>query len=123
MSRYLFQGSYTSDSWAAQVASQANVVDRIQPLLDACKASLDSIYYAFGDDDIVALIDFATPEDAASFSLAVSAGGSLKSAKTTPLLTVDQGLAAMKKAAKASKGYQPAATIDLTTSRPAARAR
>lgn len=123
MSRYLFQGSYTSDSWAAQVASQANVVDRIQPLLTACKATLDSIYYAFGDDDIVALIDFPSPEDAASFSLAVSAGGSLKSAKTTPLLTVDQGVTAMKKAAKAGKGYQPATTIDLTTSRPAAKAR
>jgi uncharacterized protein with GYD domain len=123
VARYLFQGSYTSDSWAAQVAAQSNVVERIQPLLTACKANLDSIYYAFGDSDIVALIDFPTAEDAAAFSLATTAGGSLKSAKTTPLLSVEQGRTAMKKAAEAGKHYQPARTIDLSDSRPKAKTR
>jgi hypothetical protein len=123
VARYLFQGSYTSDSWAAQVATHANVIDRIQPLLTACKASLDSIYYAFGDSDIVALIDFPTAEDAAAFSLAASAGGSLKSAKTTPLLTVEQGITAMKKAAEAGKRYQAATAVNLTESRPKAKSR
>jgi uncharacterized protein with GYD domain len=122
VSRYLFQASYTSDSWATQVANPASVVDRIQPVLTACKASLDSIYYAFGDSDIVALIDFPTAEDAAAFSLAVSAGGSIKSAQTTPLLTVEQGMAAMKKAAEAGKKYQPATTINLEA-RPKAKTR
>jgi uncharacterized protein with GYD domain len=121
VARYLFQGSYTSESWAAQVATQQNVVERIQPLLTGCNASLDSMYYAFGDSDIVALIDFPTAEDAAAFSLAATAGGSLKSAKTTPLLSIEQGRAAMKKAAEAGKHYSPAGTIDLAASRPKAK--
>jgi hypothetical protein len=37
--------------------------------------------------------------------MAISAGGSCKSVKTTPLLSVDDGIAAMKKAGRA--GYKP----------------
>jgi uncharacterized protein with GYD domain len=116
VARYLVQVGYTSESWAVQVATQANVLDRIQPLVDSCKGKLDSVYYTFGDSDLVALIDFATPEDAAAFSLAATAGGSLRSIKTTPLLTVEQGITAMRKAAEASKGYRPATTINLAES-------
>jgi hypothetical protein len=42
---------------------------------------------------------------AAAFSLAVSAGGTIKNGKTTPLLTVTEGLAAMKRAG--ISGYRP----------------
>lgn len=115
MARYLFEGSYTSEAWAAQVASQADVVERVQPLLDGSNATLDSIYYAFGDNDFIALIDFPTAEDAAAFSLAATAGGALRSAKTTPLLTVAQGRAAMKKAAEAGKQYSAPGEINLNT--------
>ena len=105
MSRYLFEVSYTSESWAAQVDTHANVLDRISPLVKKLGGSIDSIYYAFGDRDLVALADFKTPEDAAAFSLAAAAGGAVKSIKTTPLLTVDQGIAAMKKADAVSSTY------------------
>src|SRR6476620_6619973 len=98
MSQFLFQVSYTSDSWAKQVRDQGNVLERIQPLLDGCKGRVDSCFYAFGDYDLVLIADFPGPEEAASFSLAAIAGGSVKTIKTTPLLTVDQGLAAMARA-------------------------
>jgi hypothetical protein len=42
---------------------------------------------------------------AAAFSLAGSAGGGIKAVKTTPLLTIDEGIEAMRKAAGA--GYRP----------------
>ncbi len=41
----------------------------------------------------------------ASFAIAAAAGGSLKSVKTTPLISVEDSLAAIKKAAKS--GYKP----------------
>jgi uncharacterized protein with GYD domain len=72
---------------------------------------LDCIYYAFGDDDVVGVIDLPTPEAAAAFALAITAGGAMRSFKTTPLLTVEEGIAAMKKAADVGKKYQP--PIDL----------
>jgi len=108
MSRFMFEVSYTSDSWAAQVHTHANVIDRITPLVAKLGGTIDSVYYTFGDRDLVGLIDFPTQEDAAAFSLAASAGGAVASIRTTPLLTVEQGITAMTKAEAASAVYTPA---------------
>ena len=88
MSQFLFQVSYTSDSWAKQVRDQGNVLDRIQPLLKECKGRVDSCFYAFGDYDLVLIGDFPGPEEAASFSMAVTAGGAVETIKTTSLLAM-----------------------------------
>jgi uncharacterized protein with GYD domain len=107
MPQFLFEVAYTSDSWSTQVREQGNVLERIQPLLDGCNGRVDSCFYAFGDYDLVLIADFPGPEEAAAFSLAASAGGSVKTIKTTALLTVDQGLAAMARAHEAGKNYVP----------------
>lgn len=113
MPQFLFEVAYTSDSWAKQVRDQGNVLDRIQPLLNACSGRADSCFYAFGDYDLVLIADFPGPEEAASFSLAATAGGAVKSLKTTPLLTVDQGIAAMRRAAEAGKNYVPPVDVPI----------
>jgi uncharacterized protein with GYD domain len=107
MPQFLFQVSYTHESWAKQVRDQANVLDRIQPLMKGCSGRVDSCFYSFGDYDLVLIADFPSPEEAASFSLAATAGGAVKTIKTTPLLTVDQGISAMHRAAEAGKHYVP----------------
>src|SRR3954454_2794203 len=107
MASYLFQVAYTSDSWAMQVTSQPNVVERITPLVEKCGGTIRDCFYAFGDYDVVLLADFATPEGAAAFSLGATAGGATKTIKTTELLTVDQGRAAMRTAAEARSLYTP----------------
>jgi len=107
MAQFLFQVAYTSDSWAIQVREHGNVLERIQPLLDACSGSLTGCFYAFGDYDLVLLADFPSDEEAAAFSLAATAGGSLRSVRTTPLLSVDQGITAMKRADEAGRNYRP----------------
>ena len=113
MAHYLIEVGYTAEAWSAQVESQANVVDRISPALKVCGGKLETIFYAFGDCDLIAIIDFKNAEDAAGFALAVTSSGALRSYKTTPLLTVDQGLASMKRAAEARKAYAPPLTVSL----------
>jgi len=108
MSQFLFQVAYTADSWATQVRDQGNVLERIQPLLDGCGASVTGCFYAFGDYDLVLLADFPGAEEAAAFSLAATAGGSVKSIKTTPLLSVDQGISSMRRASEIGRNYHPA---------------
>lgn len=107
MAQFLFQVAYTSESWKTQVRDQGNVLDRIQPLLRSCNGRVDSCFYAFGDYDLVLLADFPSAEEAAAFSLAATAGGSVKSIKTTPLLTIEQGLTAMRRASEAGRDYVP----------------
>jgi uncharacterized protein with GYD domain len=106
MSRFLIEVSYTSESWATQVHKHANVIDRISPLVSKLGGTIDSVYYTFGDRDLVALVDFPSQEDAAAFSLAASSGGAVASIRTTPLLTVEQGIEAMKRADSVASSYQ-----------------
>ena len=113
MPRYLFQVSYTNESWATQVHVKGDILQRVEPLVSACNGNLEALYYAFGDADVVALVDFDGPEGAAAFSIAVSAGGAVKSIKTTPLLTIEQGMAALKLAGDAAAVYHPPTAISL----------
>lgn len=119
MPQFLFQVAYTKDSWATQVREQGNVLERIQPLLDACQGSVSSCFYAFGEYDLVVIAEFPSSEEAAAFSLAATAGGSLKTIKTTPLLTVEQGMQAMQLAGEAGRNYVAPVDPGATREHPA----
>ena len=58
----------------------------------------------FGEYDIVGVVELPENTDAAAFSMAVAAGGAVKAFKTTPLLSVEEGVEAMRKAQGA--GYR-----------------
>ncbi len=105
MPAYLAQVSYTSDSWRTQVGNPQSPLDRVKSVAENLGGTIETIYYAFGDYDIVAIIQFPDNQSAAAFSLAAQAGGAVKAYKTTPLMAIDEGLGAMRKAASA--GYRP----------------
>ena len=123
MAHYLIEVGYTPQSWSSQIDSQANVVDRITPAVTAAKGTIESIYYAFGDADLVGIMDFPTPEDAAGFALAVTSSGALRSFRTTPLLTVEQGIASMRRAEEIRQQYTPPVTVDLVEQRAPSKSR
>jgi len=68
---------------------------------------VEALYYAFGDYDVIALVEAPDNVSVAALSLAVTASGALTAIKTTPLMTVEEGMAAMRKGATASPGYRP----------------
>jgi uncharacterized protein with GYD domain len=104
MARYLFQASYTSEAWAAQVGHPQNRIEVIRPVIERLGGRLECAYLAFGEYDVIGIMEMPDNVSAAAFSLAASAGGGLKGAKTTPLLTIEEGIEALKKAAGA--GYR-----------------
>jgi len=105
MPAYLSQIAYTSDAWRTQVGNPQNPLDRIRSVVENLGGQIETAYYAFGDYDIVAIAQFPDNASAAAFSLAAHAGGAIKALKTTPLMSIDEGLGAMRKAAGA--GYRP----------------
>ena len=107
MPYYLVQAAYTGESWAAQVKAQLDPRQRLTALVEALGGRLESLYYSFGEYDVAGIAEFPSNDAAAGFSLAASAGGATKAVKTTPLMTVEEGLNAMRKASEASRGYQP----------------
>ena len=105
MPYYMIQGAYTSEAWAAQVANPQNRVEIVRPIFERLGGRIESAYYVFGEYDIMLIAEFPDNVSAAALSVTVQAGGAFKSAKTTPLLTVDEGIEVMRKAG--GTGYRP----------------
>ena len=98
MPYYLFQASYNSDSWKAQVKNPQDRSKVIGALLEAAGGRLISFFYAFGEYDIVLIME--TPDNAtiASVVIAAAAGGAVSDIKTTVLMSAEEGLDAITKA-------------------------
>jgi uncharacterized protein with GYD domain len=107
MSHYLLEIAYTPEAWAAQLQEPKDRSEVIKPVLDSVGARFECLYYAFGDRDIVGIVEAPDNVSAAAISLAFSAGGALKSCRTTPLMTVQEGLDAMRKGFRAYGVYKP----------------
>ena len=105
MPYYLFQASYTSAALAALCKKPRNREGVIRSLVQNLGGKLEGAWLAFGDYDVVAVLNMPNNVGAAAVSLAAAAGGALKSAKTTPLLKFSEGVSALKKASRA--GYRP----------------
>jgi uncharacterized protein with GYD domain len=113
MAHYLIEASYTTQSWSTQVDKPASPIDRITPAMEACGGKLQCLYYAFGDRDVVGIGDFPTPEAAAAFSLVISSSGATEMFRTTPLLTVDQGMESLRMAGEIRSRYAPPVTVSV----------
>ena len=103
MAKYLLRGSYTLEG--AKGLQKEGGVARMKAAEAAAKSAggkLDSLYFAFGADDVFAVVDFPDAAGAAAMSLAINTGGGFKG-NLTPLITPEEMDAATKK----SVSYRP----------------
>jgi uncharacterized protein with GYD domain len=107
MAHYLFQVAYTPQAWAALLKNPHDRIEVVRPVLQKLGGDIETAYLAFGDYDVVGVMNLPSNVEAAAFSLAATAGGAIKAIKTTPLMTIQEGISAMKKAA--AVGYVPPA--------------
>ncbi len=105
MARYLFQATYTPEAWATMIKSPQNRLEMVRPVFESLGGRIESAYFAFGDYDVVFIAEFPDNVSAAALSLAINASGALKAVKTTPLMTIEEGVEAMRNAGGVS--YQP----------------
>jgi uncharacterized protein with GYD domain len=105
MAHYLMEVGYTPEAWKNLLKKPEDRTKAIRPVIEKLGGSLESVYFAFGDYDLIIIAEFPDNVSAAAFSLAASAGGALRTIKTTPLLAISEGLGAMKLATQA--GYRP----------------
>lgn len=104
MASYLLQVGYTPEAWANLLAQPHDRLDAVRPAVEKLGGKITQGWFAFGDYDLVAILEMPTNVEAAAFSLAAAAGGAIRTIKTTPLMSTAEGIEAMKKAAKS--GYK-----------------
>jgi uncharacterized protein with GYD domain len=109
MSLYMYQAAYTPESWAAQLKNPQNRAETVgRALCEAAGGKCLGAWYCFGEYDLMIIADMPNAESMAAVALAVAAGGAVKSATTTVLMSGVEGVAAMQKAATVANSYRPA---------------
>jgi uncharacterized protein with GYD domain len=106
MPLYLYQAAYTSESLAAQIKEPQDRIETVRPGLEAMGAKIVAGGYPFGEYDVVIIMEAADDTTAASVALAVAAGGAVKSARTTRLLSGQEWIESLRKAQ--GSAYRPA---------------
>jgi uncharacterized protein with GYD domain len=106
MPQYMLQVSYSREGWQALIAQPQNRVEAVKQAVEKLGGKIVSAWFAFGDHDVVLITEMPDNVSAAGLAIAFAGGGALKSVHTTPLLSADEALAAMKKAGES--GYKPA---------------
>jgi uncharacterized protein with GYD domain len=104
MAYYMVQAAYSSEAIAAMVKKPEDRAAAIRPVVEKLGGKLVGIWFCFGEYDVVGISELPDNVSAAAFAFAVSQGGKVKALKTTPLMTGDEAVKAMKKAAGA--GYR-----------------
>ncbi len=102
MPRYLIQASYTAEG-AKGVISEGGSGrrDAIAKLAEGLGGKMECLYFAFGDDDVVTIVDLPDHVSAAAVGLTVSASGLVRT-RTTVLLTPEE----VNEAAQKSVSYR-----------------
>ena len=105
MASYLVQVSYTSEALSALIAKPQDRSGHVAKVIEKLGGKSLGSWLSFGEHDLVMLVEMPDNISIAALALAAAAGGSLKSIKTTPLMSIADGLVALKKAG--ASGYTP----------------
>jgi len=105
MPQYLTQVSYTQQAWQALVQSPQDRIEAVRPAIEKLGGRVINAWFAFGDYDVVAILEMPNNVAAAAIAIAFAAGGACKGVKTTPLLSTAEAVEAARKAA--TSGYRP----------------
>lgn len=98
MPLYLSRFSYTPETWSRLVGQPEDRRVAAQEYIESVGGKLHGFWYAFGSHDGYTLWEAPDNTSMAAVALAISGGGALSSLETTVLLTVDETMAALRKA-------------------------
>ena len=103
MPRYLAHASYTVEGLKGLLKDGGTKRrEAIEQLAKGLGGTLEAFYYAFGDDDVFAILDFPDNVSAMAVSMAINASGGA-TVKTTVLLTPEE----VDQATKKTVDYRP----------------
>jgi uncharacterized protein with GYD domain len=97
MAKFLIQASYTADG-AKGIMKEGGSARKAQigQILERLGGRLETFYYAFGEWDVVAILEAPDTATATALSMAINASGGVK-LRTTPLITPEEIDQATKK--------------------------
>ena len=100
MALYLSKFSYTPETWARLIANPEDRREAAKSYIESVGGTLHGFWYAFGTHDGYNLWEAPDNVSMAAVALAISGGGALSSLETTVLMSVEETMDALEKAAE-----------------------
>ena len=102
MSKYLSEANYVGEGIKGLMREGGTSRrDALVAALNSVGGSIESFYYAFGETDVLGIIEVPEPSGAVALSLMINSTGSV-TVRLKPLLTVDE----LDEAAKKTPAYR-----------------
>ena len=105
---YLYQAAYAAESLAAQIKDPQDRIEAVRPVFETAGAKIVAAGYPLGEYDVLVVYEASDDTVAAGLAQAIAAGGSVKSAETTRMLTGTEWVESLRKAQEVSAQYRPA---------------
>jgi len=102
---FLTRFSYTPETWERLRKNPEDRSEAASQYVESVGGKLHGFWYAFGSHDGYSLWEAPDNVSMAAVAIAISGGGALSSFETTPLLTVEETLEALGRAADIA--YRP----------------
>jgi uncharacterized protein with GYD domain len=100
MAFYLTRFSYTPETWARMMKNPEDRREAARKYIESVGGKLHGFWYAFGEYDGYCLWEAPDKVSMAAVGLAITSGSALSKFETTPLLTVEETLDALRRAQK-----------------------
>ena len=102
---YLHQIAYSREGWQALLAQPQDRIEAVRPAIEKLGGKIRNPWFTFGEYDIVLITDMPDNVSAAAISMAFAGSGACKSVQTTPLMSTEEAVSAMRRAGES--GYRP----------------
>jgi uncharacterized protein with GYD domain len=98
MALYLTRFSYTPETWARMTKNPEDRREAARQYIESVGGKLHGFWFAFGEYDAYNLWEAPDNVSMAAVAIAITGGGALSKLETTPLLTVEETLDALRRA-------------------------
>ena len=99
MQNFLTRFSYTPETWAKLIKNPEDRRVAAKQYIESVGGRLQGFWYAFGNNDAYILWEAPDNVSMAATEIAIRAGGALSSIHTTVLMSVEDTMSALSKAA------------------------
>ena len=102
MPYFLIETAYNASSAKALAANPQDRVEAVKKACESLGGRFVSLYFAFGEFDVITTVELPDNEAAAAMALAIGSTGALSKYRTTVLLSPEEAVRAMKKVGSVS---------------------
>jgi len=107
MSHFMLSCNYSAESKNALIANPVDRTKAARAAVESVGGKFHSAFMTFGETDVIVIYEAPDAVASAALAMTLGASGAFSSIKTTALLSMEDGIKALKLSAETKTAYKP----------------